>query len=318
MRASAALALGRIGPEASSATSALITALLDSDPAVRIQAARALGRIGPGASPAIDALVSALSDDLIALRICAAEALGRMGESAQAAVPALVAALNNDHSGMRRPWCGTAQHQARLGGAVQHGSAIGQVIACSLCCSAHRFRVIRRRPYLAIFSVLLISGAITLVLIRPARHSMARGQSVSTWALALAGPAPTERAKEVIKSFGPEAVPDLIRMLRTKDSILSRPLQAIGPKLTGRVNARLRRIFKIDETFQRRYTAAMALGLMGTNAKAALPALLEALRDPSMSVSATAALDLAGLGTASLPGRSQRSTIPASLLDALP
>jgi HEAT repeat protein len=154
-----------------------------------------------------------------------------------------------------------------------------------------------------IFLLAAALGGLAIFLAIPSRSELVvNGKPVSEWALALAGPAPTEPARAVIQKFGPEAVPDLVRMLRTKDSLFARPVRVLGPKLPRRLHARLRRLFQVDHTVQRRYTAAMALGLMGTNAAPALPALVQALRDETMTVSMTAALDLGRLGTISLPG----------------
>lgn len=90
LQETAATALARIGPEA---ISALVQALRDVDPQVRIQAALALARMGPDASPAVPALMEALSDRDEAVRRSAARALGQVGPPARAAIPALIAAL---------------------------------------------------------------------------------------------------------------------------------------------------------------------------------------------------------------------------------
>src|SRR5437867_866488 len=87
------------------------------------------------------------------------------------------------------------------------------VSTCRLSSSAHGSRVVRFGRYFAALSALLISGAIVFVLVPSKRELIVRGKPVSEWALGLAGPAPTEPAKDVIKSFGSEAVPDLVRML---------------------------------------------------------------------------------------------------------
>jgi len=62
LRAAAAQALGKIGPEAASSTKALAARLHDENPQVRQQAAEALGRIGPAAANATSALIAALKD----------------------------------------------------------------------------------------------------------------------------------------------------------------------------------------------------------------------------------------------------------------
>lgn len=60
VRRQAALALGRIGPDAEQAVPALSAALGDGDEQVRRNAARALGQIGPAAKEAIGPLMQLL------------------------------------------------------------------------------------------------------------------------------------------------------------------------------------------------------------------------------------------------------------------
>jgi hypothetical protein len=86
----AADALSRIGE---AAVPALVGALSDPDPKVRLQAARALARIGPPAKDAVAALTRALDDSDVAVRANAARALGQIGPEARNAVPELIRSL---------------------------------------------------------------------------------------------------------------------------------------------------------------------------------------------------------------------------------
>jgi HEAT repeat protein len=92
----AAVALGRLGPEAAGALGALVGALHHADEDVRRAAARTLGGIGPSALPAIEEALA--SKDTRASRE-AAEALGFLGS---AAIPALTAALRHADPQVRR------------------------------------------------------------------------------------------------------------------------------------------------------------------------------------------------------------------------
>jgi HEAT repeat protein len=64
-----------------------------ADPRERARAAQALGELGPKAKDAVPALVSALDDDAPSVRVDATVALGRIGPDARAAVPHLVATM---------------------------------------------------------------------------------------------------------------------------------------------------------------------------------------------------------------------------------
>ncbi len=92
----AAEALGKIGPHA---VPALVEALNNEHEDVRSLAAKALGKIGPDAKATVPALLEALNDEDEDVRSLAAEALGKIGPDA---VPALVEALNNEHEDVRR------------------------------------------------------------------------------------------------------------------------------------------------------------------------------------------------------------------------
>ena len=91
----AAQALGKIGPNAKAAVPALLEGLYDEDkdPIVGSCAAEALGKIGPHAVPA---LVEALNNEHEDVRRHAARALGEIGPDAKAAVPVLLEVLNDE------------------------------------------------------------------------------------------------------------------------------------------------------------------------------------------------------------------------------
>ncbi len=101
VRASAAEALGKIGPDAVDATPALVAALYDPGENVRASAAEALGKIGPAAAAAAPALLAALYDRDKNVRASAAEALGKIGPAAAPTAPDLVTALHDPDKNVR-------------------------------------------------------------------------------------------------------------------------------------------------------------------------------------------------------------------------
>ena len=68
---------------------ALLRSLAHAEEGVRASAARALGNLGPGASAAVSTLATALRDKAWTVRVEAASALGRIGAEASGALPAL-------------------------------------------------------------------------------------------------------------------------------------------------------------------------------------------------------------------------------------
>lgn len=84
-------ALGRIG---GNAVPTLISTLNDPNPRVRAEAARALARIGPEATEAVQPLIARLDDPDEEVRQAAARALGQVGPAAAPAVPALISLID--------------------------------------------------------------------------------------------------------------------------------------------------------------------------------------------------------------------------------
>jgi len=86
----AADSLGRIG---AAAVPALVEALRNPDPTVRLKAVEVLGRMGDDAAPAVPDLVRLLADPNPDVQKAATRTLGRIGPAANAAVPALMQKL---------------------------------------------------------------------------------------------------------------------------------------------------------------------------------------------------------------------------------
>jgi CubicO group peptidase (beta-lactamase class C family) len=97
-REAAALALGRVGPEAAAAVEALVATFSDPDIYLRGAAAVALAQIGQAAVPA---LIRALGDAKAEVRWSAAIAIGRAGQAGRAAIPALITAVSDTDDNVR-------------------------------------------------------------------------------------------------------------------------------------------------------------------------------------------------------------------------
>jgi HEAT repeat protein len=102
VRAKAVEALGKIGETvAEAAVPGLVKALRDRDNWVSAMAAEALGEMGDSADAAIPALVRSLRHENAEVRRNAAEAIGKMGVTAVGARPALEQAAHDDNGGVR-------------------------------------------------------------------------------------------------------------------------------------------------------------------------------------------------------------------------
>ena len=102
VRASAAYALGEMGPEAAAAVPALIPLLTDASNEVRRHAISALGMIQVPAEKTVPALIEVLENrEDLDLGFFAAQALTRVGPAAAAAIPALSTALQSDSAYVR-------------------------------------------------------------------------------------------------------------------------------------------------------------------------------------------------------------------------
>jgi HEAT repeat protein len=95
VRASAAEALGCLGPAAAEAAAALAQALADPEVAVRREAVWALGTIGPETPGVLAALARALEDPDDNARGRAADVLSKIGTAARETVPGLIRRLGD-------------------------------------------------------------------------------------------------------------------------------------------------------------------------------------------------------------------------------
>ena len=109
----ATYALSAIGAPA---VPALIDALQAGNESIRASAAYALGDIGPSAQKAVPLLTQAVGDESAWVRRHATEALGIIGQPAQSTVPALIGMLHDEHYWIRD---NAARALARLGCAAE-------------------------------------------------------------------------------------------------------------------------------------------------------------------------------------------------------
>ena len=130
-----------------------------------------------------------------------------------------------------------------------------------------------------------------------------KGKNVAQWAADLNGGDQKTRDEATLafKELRARAVPDLIRLLRGKDSWFRKEVFAFAPKLPSPIRRLLLRFVKPIYWPDVHHTAAIALGIIGPDAKEAVSLLDEALRDANLGVRTEAAFALAEIGKDAIP-----------------
>ncbi len=272
-RASAARALGAIGPEAKDAVVPLLRVLKEKekekDGRAASAAAKALGQIGAGTAPVVNGLIAALGEGKRSgIPPTAARALGAIGPPAIAALDPLLAALGNQKSLYLRRAAAEA-----IGGL---GPKAGKALP-------HLKRTLNDENIevrcASAFSIWQLTTDATLVLpalLKDLRNVEGLG---SDW--------DRQRAAETLGAIGPKAAPAVPALV-----------EALGDVPSGDD-------FNLG---QDRQAAAIALGRIGPAAKAAAPALRKALSDPRLRVRRAAVEALEKILVEAQPG-----TLPAKV-----
>jgi HEAT repeat protein len=146
-------------------------------------------------------------------------------------------------------------------------------------------------------TVCLLVG-ITVASRRARQVTLYRGQSLKAWSIqAYHG---NSNAMATLKDLGTNAIPELIHLLKTRDSFLRRQTWAQLPKLPRRLRRTIAQSYPPPQAEAVREAAAHALGRLGLEARAAIPALSRALRDPQGRVRWEAANALSSMGKESM------------------
>jgi HEAT repeat protein len=302
VRVSASTALGTLGATDARVVPALAAALKDEFQHVRAQAVWELRQMGPQAAKAVPALVEAVEKDELGVRGGAITCLGRIGPDAKGAIPALVA---------------VKKHQDET-------AVLNTILALSrIDPTGH-------------------PGADEVyMLIQMLKTKVSSGPFYDG---TVPGPFP-ERAEaaRVLGEIGPRAkaaVPALVEYLNGKNQDIREPS---GPEWRNRRSANsatiwasfaLAKIDPADHSVDDAVAtlvgllsdqdsvvdseAARALGLIGPEAEAAVPALIEALKDEREwgLVPCAAAVALGDIGPAARPAVSALKEMAENNKDA--
>lgn len=126
-----------------------------------------------------------------------------------------------------------------------------------------------------------------------------RGQPLKVWCvLAYQG---NTNAVDVLKELGTNAMPDLIRLLRERDSFVRRQTWTHLPRLPLPVRRTIAQKYAPPQAEVVREAAARALGRLGAGAAPAITGLAKALRDKEGRVRTEAASALGSIGHDSVP-----------------
>jgi HEAT repeat protein len=264
--AGAAEALGRLGPKAKAAIPDLIYALNNRD-AVRETVFAALARVGPKDKAPIPDLIYAL-DREDSPRAKAIEALARVGPDA---VPLLIEALSADY-GEDDEFTNRSYSSGAAAALGKMGTRARAAIPALIKALQDQPEGLRRRAAEALGEMGPEAKTAVPALIQTLQNQEDRAR---------------EEAVEALGKIGPEAapaVPALVKLLKTKKAFVEEGSSE---------EERKKRQWWHDDV---RAKAATALGRIGAEAKAAVPALVDALKEERNDIGGQAAEALGRFG----------------------
>jgi HEAT repeat protein len=143
-------------------------------------------------------------------------------------------------------------------------------------------------------------GVLAGILLLPRSEALVyQGKALGDWSKrAYAGDA---GAAAALKSLGREAVPGLTKLLTYHDSLIRKQVWAVQSKLPKGMSRFVRGKVRPPDAVTVREAAARALGNIGPDARAAIPALGKALRDKEGRVCWEAAGALRRIGKEAVP-----------------
>jgi HEAT repeat protein len=249
-------ALAGIGPEAGEATEAVVVSLSNENREVVLHGLRALGAIGAKPEAVIPELKKGLQFKEPVMREQSAKSLGEYGPAAAPAVESLVAALRDEQDSVR---IAAALALGKIGPDAR--SATPALVAAL------------EDP----MGSVTVAAALTL-------GQMGKS-AIPALIEKLKDPRFQQLAIRILSEMGPEAVdalPELTRLLRSKDTALSREailaVSAMGPAARQAVPELIARLN--DKSYADRSAAAFALGnLQAREAASALKAAAQTPKD---------------------------------------
>lgn len=149
--------------------------------------------------------------------------------------------------------------------------------------------------------------AMIMALRRPANF-VYRGKHISVWSVqAYCGDQQARNeAEATFRALGDKAVPALASLLKTRDSLFRKGTWELAPKLPAEARGPILSRVPAPDAATIRIAAAHCLGILGTDASNAVPALANALSDSDTQVRFLAAKALGHIGKYAVSSLVQR------------
>lgn len=158
----------------------------------------------------------------------------------------------------------------------------------------------------------LLGLGVLFIVSRPRERGVQfQSKTTAQWSAQVFAPqAQADQASAALREMGPAAVPDLVKLLRARDPFLQMQIRAFMRGWpTPVAKFFLPYTTRVPAAWVKR-SAARSLAIIGPPARAAVPALLQALRDPDEGFEWEAAGALGRIGDDALPGLLQAMNEP--------
>lgn len=152
----------------------------------------------------------------------------------------------------------------------------------------------------ACLALVFLAGLAILFWPRPVHYE---GKELADWCRGLTSSTPATRdsAAAFFRSFPPAALPDLIRLLEVRDPGLNKTVWNRARQIPLKVRRHILERVSPPDAALVRLGAARALGLLGTNAVPAIPALAQSLGHPDYTFALECGQVLGRLGPPAIP-----------------
>ena len=158
---------------------------------------------------------------------------------------------------------------------------------------------VRKRIIIGSVAALLAALGLILLTARSPENLVFKGRSVKEWSRLVH--ANNASAVAAMKEIGPQAVPGLIQLLQKRDGFLHRRIWGLRSKLSPKLQKTVLEKLGAPNAVSTREAAARSLGIIGSEARAAVPFLARALQDPDHQLWWEASTAMGHIGRDAVP-----------------